>query len=110
MRASYFARDRSPEMQREGSNAMTDPTPIEHRLRSSDVWLVAALYAKGFPIVGVDVEDGKVFFTFPDGGENLAEAVDAHRNDRLKVPTMTLRRSFYHVRGLIDELRHAAQQ
>ncbi len=80
--------------------------PIEYRLRSSDVWEVAAIYATGFPIVGMDVEDGRVFFTFPDGGEQLAEAVDAHRSARLKIPTLTMRRAFYHVRGLIAELRH----
>ncbi len=85
---------------------MTHLVPIEHRLRSSDVWEVAALYATGFPIVGMDVEDGRVFFTFPDGGQAFAEAVDAHRNARLKVPTLTMRRAFYHVRGLIAELRH----
>jgi hypothetical protein len=83
-------------------------SPEEFRLRSSDHWEAAAMYAQGWPIVGTEVEDNRVVLVFPDGGERLRQAVQAHRSGSLQVSTLAMRSAFYHVRSLIDvELRHA---
>lgn len=83
--------------------------PGGYRHRTSDTWEALALWAEGWPVLGTEADHDRriVSFLFPDGGDDLRDAVQAHRTGTLMVRSLALREGYRQLRAMVDqELRY----
>lgn len=80
--------------------------------RTPDLWEAAYVWAQGYPLVAAE-RDGKdrIIFCFPDGGEQLRNALHTYRLGTALVNPASYRQGYYEMREAMNrELRDVPGQ
>lgn len=80
---------------------------LDTRHRTSDLWEAAFVWAQGYPLIDTErVSEDRIVFCFPDGGEQLRDAIHTYRLGTALVNPVSYRQGYYEMREAMNrELR-----